>query len=63
MIVKLKMLTTGKILVEMSVPEIEMFLLAISEEYLLKIWVCNKTCYFYIYTWDCNVSWTYKHKD
>ena len=30
-----------------------------------KIWVYNKTFYFYIYiyTWDCYVSWIYKDKD
>ena len=28
-----------------------------------KIWVCIKTCYFYVYTLDCNVSSIYKHKD
>ena len=28
-----------------------------------KIWVYNKTCYFYICTGDCIVSWIYKHKD
>ena len=64
MIIKMKMCTTGKILVEMFVPEIEtsnVWRIFGKNLGISKIWVYNKTCYFYIYTWD--VSWIYKHKD
>ena len=61
MIIKLKMCTTGKILVGISVPEIETT--NVWTGIYGHIWAYNKTCYFYIYTWDCNVSWIYKHKD
>ena len=67
MINKVKMCTTGKILVEMSVTEIETSnvwnIYIYIYIYISKIWVCYKNCYFYIYTWDCNVSWIDKHKD
>ena len=96
MIVKLKICTTGKILVEMSVPEIDqqclnrnMYIciyIYISyniyniyiyiyiiyydakfkfylKPYIKNICLCNKTFYFYICTWDCNVSSIYRDKD
>ena len=46
---------------------IYIYILYIKFEFYLKPYLRNlgnnKTCYFYIYTWDCNVSWIYKHKD
>ena len=33
------------------------------ENLISRIWVYSKNFYFCIYTWDCNVSWIYKHKD
>ena len=32
------------------------------ENLISRIWVYSKNFYFCIYTWDCNVSWIYKHK-
>ena len=33
------------------------------KHYLKNLVIYIKTCYFYVYALDCNVSWIYKHKD
>ena len=78
MIVKLKMCTTGKIFRDvcsrnrLAMSEQEYIYIYI---YIYIIWILLKTLsqkfgdiiklviYFYIYTWDCNVSWIYESKD
>ena len=33
-----------------------------TENLLSEIWVYNKTCYFCVCIWDCNITWIYKQR-